>query len=136
MIIDNGVNIHLSESMIDAIRARGGEVNASAIKYIICKWHGLINTGEQELAVKFTEKELDLIIGTIAKQTRQDNLTYTEFWGLSAERLAMMINLEEGAEKLAVQCLGLSELGALALKEHISGVVALKTGLGGRPRKK
>lgn len=132
--MDNGVNIHLSESMIDAIRARGGGISAGEITDGLKHWNGLLSAGEQELAQTFTADELARLTRAIAEQAREDRTTFREFWNMSTKKLGHIAELKE--ENLGERCLRLGELAGLALKSRVSGVIVFPPGTGGRPRKK
>lgn len=133
MITDNGLNIHISEDMLKQIRQRGHGTSASAITASVIKLQGMINNGERELSKTFTADELEEAVGIIARQAKADRITYNEFWGLNAERLAAIVGLHD--ESLAERMVRLGELAAMAIKERVGGLIVFPPGTGGRQRK-
>lgn len=134
MITDNGLDIHISDDMLEQMRKRGHRAIRSAIVATIIKWQGLINNGEKELAMAFSAEEIDEAVGIIARQVKADRLTHREFWGMNAERIGAIIKLEE--EKLGERMVRLGELAAMAIKERVGAVLVFPPGTGGRPRRK
>ena len=132
MVTDNGVDIHITESIMEEMRRRGHAVTGRAIVETVIKWQGLMNEGERELAKSFTPGDIAIMVEILVAQAKADRLTHREFWGLGAERLGEMVRLHN--EKLGERMVRLGELAALALKERIGGVIVFPPGTGGRPR--
>lgn len=132
MITDNGINIHLSDDMVEQMRKRGHRATGTEITASVIKWQGMINNGERELAVGMTAHEIENAVIIIAQQAKADRLTNREFWGLSTERLAAIVGMHD--EKLAGRMVRLGELAGMALKERVGGVIVFAPGTGGRPR--
>lgn len=133
MITDNGLNIHISDYMLEEMRKRGHGTSGSAIKATVVKWQGMINNGELELAEALTPDEIQLAVRMIARQAKADRLTHKELWGMSAERLAAIVEMHD--ESLGERMVRLGELAAIALKERVGGVIVFPPGTGGRPRR-
>lgn len=133
MITDNGLNIHISDDMLEKMQKRGHRTSGSAIKATVIKWQGMINNGERELALAFTPDEIELAVRMIARQAKADRLTHKEFWGMSAERLAAIVGMHD--ESLGERMVRLDELAAMAIKERVGGVIVFSPGTGGRPRR-
>lgn len=134
MITNNGLDIHISDDMLEQLGKRGHGTSSSAITATIIKWQGLINNGEKELAKAFSAEEIDEAVGIITRQVKADRLTHREFWGMNAERIGAIIKLEE--EKLGERMVRLGELAAMAIKERVGAVLVFPPGTGGRPRRK
>lgn len=133
MITDNGLDIHLSESMVEAIRARGGRTSAAAITDSVKQWNGLLSAGEIELAQALTAQELEEAVAILTSQAKADRLNYREFWGMSTERLCEIVRMHK--ENIAHRMVRLGELAGMALKARVGGVIVFPPGTGGRPRK-
>lgn len=133
MITDNGLNIHISDYMLEEMRKRGQGTSGSAIKATVIKWQGMINHGELELAEALTPDEIQMAVRMIARQAKADRLTHKEFWGMSAERLAAIVEMHD--ESLGERMVRLGELAAMAIKERVGGVIVFPPGTGGRPRR-
>lgn len=134
MITDNGLNIHISDDMLEQMRKRGHGTTGSEIKKTVCRWCGMLNAGEAELLREFTDEELDTIIGAVADQARADELQSRELWEMGADRLAAVVGMRH--KELCERCLGLSELAAMYIKEKAGDAVAFRAGYGGRPKEK
>lgn len=132
MITDNGLNIHITDNMLEEMRKRGHGTSGSAIKATVIKWQGIINNGERELTEAYTPDEIELAVRMIARQAKADRLTHKELWGMSAERLAAIVGMHD--ESLGERMVRLGELAAMAIKERVSGVIVFPPGTGGRPR--
>lgn len=133
MVTDNGVDIHISNDMLEQMRKRGHGTSGSAITASVMKWQGMINNGERELSETLTAGEIEEAVGIIARQAKADRLTHKEFWGMNAERLAAIVAMHE--ESLGERMVRLGELAAMAIKERVGGVIVFPPGTGGRPRK-
>lgn len=133
MITDNGVDIHLSEAMVEAIRKHGHGASAGEVKRTVCRWCAMLDAGECELRRTFTDGEIRDIVDAVAAQARADGLNSRELWEMGAGRLAEIVGMRQ--ENLRGRCLGLSELAAMWIKEEAGGAVAMRAGYGGRPRR-
>lgn len=132
MNADNGMNIHLSNEMVEAIRKRGHSTSANEIQKTVCRWQGFLNEGARELDRIFTRQELEEITRIIITQAKEDRLTHKEFWDMNAERLGETVRMYK--EELGEKMVRLGELAAIALKERVGGVIVFPPGTGGRPR--
>lgn len=134
MITDNGLDIHISDDMLEQMRKRGHGTTGSEIKKTVCRWCGMLNAGEAELRREFTDDEIAAIVGAVAAQARADELKSRELWEMGADRLAAIVGMRH--EDLYERCLGLSELAAMYIKEKAGDAVAMRAGYGGRPKGK
>ena len=132
MITDNGLDIHLSEDMVEAIRRRRQGVSATEIRGIVCRWCGMLNAGKAELQKAFTDEEIAAIIKAVSEQARADGLKTRELWEMGAARIAAIAGIKH--EELYDRCLGLSELAAMYIKEMVCGATVMHAGYGGRPK--
>lgn len=132
MITDNGLDIHISNDMLEQMRKRGHGATGSEIKKTVCRWCSLINAGEAEMRRTFTAGEVEAITGAVAAQVRADELMVRELWEMGAERIAAIVGMRH--KELYERCLGLSELATMYIKEKAGDAVAMKAGYGGRKK--